>query len=72
MTYIIEKSVEIKSSIVNKDKLDLGLRQKLNFGHTVGHSIESLFNYERYNHGEAVILGMIYETTIAYEKRPYI
>lgn len=68
LTYIIEKSVEIKSSIVNKDKLDLGLRQKLNFGHTVGHSIESLFNYERYNHGEAVILGMIYETTIAYEK----
>ncbi|WMM23373.1 3-dehydroquinate synthase [Tissierella sp. MB52-C2] len=69
LSYIIEKSVKIKSSIVEKDKLDLGLRQKLNFGHTVGHSIESLFRYERYNHGEAVILGIIYETKIAYEKK---
>lgn len=68
LSYIIKKSVEIKSLIVAKDKFDLGLRQKLNFGHTIGHSIESLFNYEKYNHGEAVILGIIYETTIAHEK----
>lgn len=65
---IITKSIEIKSSIVQEDKLDLGLRQILNFGHTIGHGIESLFNYERYNHGEAIILGMIYESNIAYQK----
>lgn len=65
---IIKKSIEIKSSIVQGDKLDLGLRQILNFGHTIGHGIESLFKYDRYNHGEAVILGMIYESNIAYQK----
>lgn len=65
---IIKKSIEIKSSIVQEDKLDLRLRQILNFGHTIGHGIESLFKYEKYNHGEAVILGMIYESNIAYQK----
>jgi 3-dehydroquinate synthase len=65
---IIEKSVDIKSTIVEKDKLDLGLRQKLNLGHTIGHSMESFFKYEKYNHGEAVILGMMYESNIAYQK----
>ncbi|SHE36224.1 3-dehydroquinate synthase [Tissierella praeacuta DSM 18095] len=66
---IIEKSVDIKFTIVDKDKLDLGLRQKLNLGHTIGHSIESFFKYEKYNHGEAVILGMMYESNIAYQKK---
>ncbi len=65
---IIEKSMDIKSSIVEEDKLDSGLRQKLNFGHTFGHSIESFFEYQKYNHGEAVILGMLYESNIAYQK----
>jgi 3-dehydroquinate synthase len=65
---VVRKSIEIKISIVNEDKLDLGIRQKLNFGHTIGHSIESFFNYERYNHGESIILGMMYESKIAYER----
>ena len=68
LSYIIQKSTEIKLSIVGEDKLDLGIRQKLNFGHTIGHSIESFFEYKKYNHGEAVILGMMYESNIAYEK----
>lgn len=65
---IIKKAIEIKLSIVQEDKLDLGIRQILNFGHTIGHGIESLFKYEKYNHGEAIILGMIYESNIAYQK----
>ena len=65
---IIKKSIDIKASIYEEDKYDKGIRQKLNFGHTIGHGIESLFNYERYNHGEAIILGMIYESKIACEK----
>lgn len=68
LRFIVQKSTEIKSSIAEKDKYDLNLRQKLNFGHTVGHSIESYFNYEKYYHGEAVILGMFIETSIAYLK----
>lgn len=65
---VVKKAIEIKVSIVSEDALDLGIRQKLNFGHTIGHSIESFFNYDRYNHGEAIVLGMIYESKIAYER----
>lgn len=65
---VIKKSIEIKSNIYQEDKYDLGIRQTLNFGHTIGHGIESLYDYKIYSHGEAVILGMIYESTIAREK----
>lgn len=68
LTTIIKKSIDIKTLIFQEDKYDKGVRQKLNFGHTIGHGIESLFNYERFNHGEAIILGMIYESKIAFEK----
>ncbi len=68
LSSIINKSIEIKTSLYENDRFDQGIRQNLNFGHTVGHGIEALFNFEKYNHGEAVILGMIYETSIAYEK----
>lgn len=69
LLYLVGKSLSIKSSIVEKDKLDLGIRQNLNLGHTIGHSIESFFKYKKYNHGESVILGMMYESNIAYEKK---
>ena len=61
---IIKKSVDIKEKIVLKDKYDLGLRKILNFGHTIGHSIEAYSNFTKLNHGECVILGMIYESFI--------
>ena len=61
---IIKKSVAIKEEVVSKDKYDLGLRRILNFGHTIGHSIESYYNFSKFNHGEGVILGMIYESYI--------
>ncbi len=57
--YMIERSVRYKASIVAKDELELGPRAILNFGHTVGHGIESLMNYTGVNHGEAVSVGMI-------------
>ncbi len=68
LSHIIEESIKTKLSIVEEDKFDLGIRQILNFGHTIGHSIESFFGYKKYNHGEAIILGMIYESNLAYEK----
>lgn len=63
---IVSRSVEIKDKIVKQDLNDKGLRQILNFGHTVAHAIEAYYDYEKYNHGEAVILGMKYEATIGY------
>lgn len=50
---------DIKRCIVELDELDRGDRMLLNFGHTLGHAIESFYNYEKYTHGEAVSIGMI-------------
>ena len=54
---IIEKSLRIKKDVVSKDEKETGLRRILNFGHTIGHGIESL-KLGLY-HGECVALGMI-------------
>ena len=61
---MIEKSCQIKNSIVSQDVYDLGIRSILNFGHTVGHAIEQAANYQ-IKHGEAIALGMLIETYIA-------
>lgn len=64
---IVKKSIAIKEEIVDKDRYDTGMRKILNFGHTIGHSIETYYDFTKYNHGEAVILGMVYESYIAKE-----
>jgi 3-dehydroquinate synthase len=53
----IERSVRIKTSYVVKDELDNGLRQILNYGHTIGHALEQYSNYSLL-HGEAIAIGM--------------
>jgi len=55
---IIKKSCRIKAHIVSQDEMEEGIRAYLNFGHTIGHSIETLTNYRYYKHGEAVAIGM--------------
>lgn len=55
---IIASCVQNKSNIVKADEFDTGKRQLLNLGHTVGHSIEKLSNFE-ISHGSAVAIGMI-------------
>lgn len=64
----IRDSIRIKSEIVSRDPKESGERKKLNFGHTIGHAIESLF-IERGErtllHGEAVAIGMICEAYIS-------
>lgn len=54
---VVKRCVELKCETVTKDEFDLGLRQLLNFGHTIGHSIETLSNY-KISHGKAVAAGM--------------
>ncbi len=44
---------------MQKDEIDVGERQILNFGHTIGHAIERYHDYQKYTHGEAVSLGML-------------
>lgn len=65
--YIIEASCKIKASIVSKDELEKGLRSVLNYGHTIGHALESLTGYEKYRHGEAVAIGMTVAAHISHE-----
>jgi len=64
----IKKSMEIKNNVVSKDFKEENVRKTLNFGHTIGHAVESLF-LKKGNlipHGEAVALGMICETHLAF------
>ncbi|WP_312322933.1 3-dehydroquinate synthase [Soonwooa sp.] len=65
--YIL-KSTEIKQDVVEKDFKEQNIRKNLNFGHTVGHAIESLYlaNHQLLPHGEAVASGMIIETHLSY------
>lgn len=56
---ILERSLEVKRKVVEEDEKEMGLRKILNFGHTVGHGIESALHFEGYYHGECVGLGMI-------------
>ena len=55
---IVLRSAEIKAEVVEKDEKDLGLRAILNYGHTVGHAIESVSDF-KVEHGTAVALGML-------------
>lgn len=64
---VIERSVNVKKAVVEKDELDNGERQLLNFGHTFGHSIEKLSGYA-IPHGHAVARGMVCEARAAFTK----
>jgi len=60
MLHAISVSCGIKAEVVGQDELELtGVRSILNFGHTIGHAIESLTGYRRFLHGEAVAAGMV-------------
>ncbi len=68
---LIHHSVEIKNEIVIKDPTEKGIRKALNFGHTVGHAVEtnSLVNDKNpLTHGEAIAIGMICEAYLSYKK----
>jgi 3-dehydroquinate synthase len=67
---LIQHSVNFKREVVKNDPKEKGLRKVLNFGHTVGHAVESYFlnSVNRIFHGEAIAIGMIAEAFIAWKK----
>lgn len=67
----IKKCCEIKAEVVSKDEKEEGLRKILNYGHTIGHGLETATHYQKYTHGEAVLIGMYYEGLMA-KKLGYI
>jgi 3-dehydroquinate synthase len=66
MLALVARSIEIKAGVVRRDEREGGVRKTLNFGHTLGHAIESVSGY-RMLHGEAVAVGMVLESVIAEE-----
>src|SRR3989337_1262259 len=62
---IIATSCQIKANVVEEDEKEKHLRAILNYGHTIGHAIETVTNYKKYRHGEAVAIGMLYATKVA-------
>lgn len=58
LSAILNRSCQAKADVVSKDEKEAGLRAILNYGHTIGHAVESLTGYKLVNHGEAVAIGM--------------
>ncbi|BAM47376.1 3-dehydroquinate synthase [Amphibacillus xylanus] len=69
------KGIEVKAQIVEQDEYESNIRQFLNFGHTLGHALESEIGYGEITHGEAVAIGMLFAFQVSeklYEiKLPY-
>lgn len=67
---LIKKSIAIKQGIVEKDPKDKGVRAILNFGHTIGHALETHYLLDQKDlllHGEAVAIGMKQESILSYD-----
>lgn len=63
---VIRRSCEIKSEVVSMDERESGLRAILNYGHTIGHAVETATGYKKYLHGEAVAIGMCLEARLSH------
>ncbi|MBE9046232.1 3-dehydroquinate synthase [Pleurocapsales cyanobacterium LEGE 10410] len=64
---MITRSCQAKAEVVGKDEKEAGLRAILNYGHTIGHAVESLTHYKQFVHGEAVAIGMVAAGKISVE-----
>ncbi|WP_066834850.1 3-dehydroquinate synthase [Rufibacter ruber] len=70
-TDLIRHSIEIKSRVVTADPLESGLRKILNFGHTIGHAVESFYLEkpgQQLLHGEAIAVGMVCEAWLSVQR----
>jgi 3-dehydroquinate synthase len=69
---LIYRSIEIKNEVITQDPKENGLRKILNFGHTLGHAVESYFleskEKESLTHGEAIAIGMIMELYLSHKQ----
>ncbi len=65
LQYMLEHSCRAKADVVSQDVREGGIRAILNYGHTIGHAVESLTGYSEVNHGEAVGIGMVAAGQIA-------
>jgi 3-dehydroquinate synthase len=67
LSTILSRSCQAKADVVSKDEKEANLRAILNYGHTIGHAVESLTGYRLINHGEGVAIGMVAAGKLAVE-----
>lgn len=67
ITHCIHRASQIKAEIVQADEHEGGIRKILNYGHTIGHAIETLTGYRKVKHGEGVAMGMVAASRLAVE-----
>ncbi len=65
LMHLIGRSCEIKAEVVSRDERESGLRAILNYGHTIGHAVETVTEYRSFLHGEAVAIGMYLEARLS-------
>jgi len=59
------KGIDVKAKIVEEDERESNIRQYLNFGHTLGHALESVLGYGKITHGEAIAIGMLFAMRVS-------
>ncbi|MGI6567855.1 MAG: 3-dehydroquinate synthase [Firmicutes bacterium] len=64
----VKAACDLKARVVAADAKEMGYREILNFGHTVGHGVEKTAGYGRYTHGEAVAIGMVTAAILSYRR----
>jgi 3-dehydroquinate synthase len=65
LTHLVTRSCAIKAQVIEQDEREEGMRAILNFGHTVGHALETTAGYRRLLHGEAIAIGMVVATMLS-------
>jgi len=66
--HLVRRSCEIKAAVVSMDEREEGRRRILNYGHTLGHAIETATSYRWYTHGEAIAIGMAFASQLSVEE----
>ena len=65
---LVINCIKLKVAVIEQDEKEQGLRKILNFGHTYGHAVEKITNYNKFTHGEAVVKGMLFAFELAEKK----
>jgi 3-dehydroquinate synthase len=68
LTFVIKTCCQLKALVVEEDETESDYRAILNFGHTLGHAIESTTAYKQFLHGEAVAMGMVFATHLSHKR----
>ncbi|MEC2077467.1 3-dehydroquinate synthase [Metabacillus fastidiosus] len=62
---MIIEGIKVKAEVVSEDEKELGVREILNFGHTLGHAIEAELGYGKISHGDGVAIGMLFALSLS-------